>query len=102
MKINDHGLNVSNYLTGTDKGKSEVTETFPINQNFERYNDHTYFCTQPSHNVIKCNCLHESTTTYALTNFQDNHYFYDWGMVEEISIPEENLSTCLTWKRISD
>ena len=51
---------------------------------------------------MQCNCLHESSLTYDLTNFQDNHYFYDWGMVEQIFIPEKNLSTSLTWKRLDD
>ena len=41
------------FLSATENDRTEITEIFPINQNFERYNDHTYFCTQPKPNVIQ-------------------------------------------------
>ena len=55
------------FLPATENDRTVITEIFPINQNFERYNDHTYFCTQPKPNVIQVDNFQKVRFVYTLS-----------------------------------
>ena len=78
------------------------TTTFRMNEPFEVSGRMKYeSCTQPEPNEIKCKVQYKSETNIVKI-FEDNDYFYDWGMIEEISVPGKSLRTYLKWKRLKD
>ena len=52
-------------------------------------------------NEIKCNVQYKLSRN-RIKNFENNDYFYDWGMIEEIHIPGKNLTTYLKWMRVKN
>ena len=58
-------------------------------------------CTHPQPNEIKCNVQYKLSRN-RIKNFENNDYFYDWGMIEEIHIPGKNLTTYLKWMRVKN
>ena len=74
----------------------------PTNRPHESSSGHLYFCTQPKLNEFKCKVEYKPPTKNVAINYMVDDYYYDWGLVTEISIPEQNLTTHITWKRLKD
>ena len=77
--------------------------TFRINEPFEVSDNMKYeSCTHPQPNEIKCKVQYKLQQNNGIRKYEDTDYFYDWGMIEEIRIPEKDLSTYLMWMRLKD